>query len=239
MKTQKVPKSFFIPQNKYEQAGLDLYNLLVENFSNTFFVGGMVRDLFLEKKISDIDITTSALPNQIITLLQTNHLDFDLSAKRFGVIKVNLRDGQVEIATFRKETYTINRFPKITFTKSLKLDSKRRDFTINSLYFQAKHNLLTDPHNAVGDINKRIIRLIGQPEDRLREDPLRIIRAYRFAAELNFTLEPNTKIALTTTLPLVVKLSQAKILSEINKSHSKKVKTYLAKVFRKYLHKKK
>ena len=227
MKTKKVPKTFFIPQNNYEQFGLQVYNLLVDNFSKTFFVGGMIRDLLLHKKISDIDITTSATPEQVIKLLQGSDYQLDSSHKSFGVIKVKSKTGGIEITTMRTEQYATSRYPKVKFTTSLLIDSKRRDFTANSLYFQAKANIIYDPQDGLQDINKKQIKIISDPKTKLSEDPLRIVRAYRFSKQLNFQFETKTKQALEKYFPLLKNISKSRIESEIKKSTNVTTKKYL------------
>jgi tRNA nucleotidyltransferase (CCA-adding enzyme) len=235
MKIKKVSKTFFVPKNNYEQFGLQVYNLLVENFSKTFFVGGMVRDLLLDKKISDIDIVTTATPEKVEKLLTNNKFQINPDGKNFGVIKVVSKLGDIEITTMRSEQYSGSRYPKVKFINNLAQDSKRRDFTVNSLYFQAKLNVIENPQNGLADISKKSLKLIGSPELRLQEDPLRIIRAYRFSKELNFAIEEKTLQALENNFNLIKKLSTKKIESEINKSKNISTKKYLQQKIKKLL----
>ncbi len=99
----------------YEQFSLTVYHVLVENFSKTFFVGGAVRDMLLEKSISDIDIATIATPNEVIYVLQKNNIMYNDAHKKFGVITAILQNFSVEITTLRTEVYNNTRYPVITF----------------------------------------------------------------------------------------------------------------------------
>jgi tRNA nucleotidyltransferase (CCA-adding enzyme) len=232
MKIKKINKLFFQPKNNYEQVSLKIYFLLVENFSKTFFVGGMVRDLILNKKIIDIDIVTSAIPEEVIKLLNKHGYKTDSHAKSFGVIKVNTNKGNIEIATMRTEQYSNTRYPKVKFINSLIADSKRRDFTINSLYFDAKSNIIYDPQNGLEDLNKKQIKIVSKADIKLQEDPLRIIRAYRFSKQFNFKFETKTETALKKYFHLINKISETKLQSEINKATNLTTKKYLLQLIK-------
>ncbi|HMQ02170.1 MAG TPA: hypothetical protein PKD79_03865 [Candidatus Doudnabacteria bacterium] len=231
MKQLKVKNNFFIPKTPYERFALDVYNLLVENFSDTFFVGGMVRNLFWHKKISDIDIATIAEPNHIARLLQKHNYQLNLSGRKFGVIGIMTGKKAVQVTTMRTERYSHNRYPEVVFTKSLQLDAVRRDFTVNSLYFQYKSCVVLDPCEGLPDIATKTLRTVGEPVKSFREDPLRIVRAWRFQQEFNLKFETETKKALHQLLPLTSKLTKTKLQTEINKSASQNVKTFLQNKF--------
>ncbi len=231
MKSIKVSKNFFVPKNNHERFAQQVYNLLVENFSDTFFVGGMVRNLFWRKKITDIDIATKATPRQVVRLLKQHGFETNETAKQFGVITVSYNKRPIEIATFRKDTYSRDRYPKVTFTKSVNVDSQRRDFTINSLYFHAKKSFILDPQQGAGDIKHYQLRSIGNPIIKFREDPLRIIRAYRFQKQYQLQFDLETKTALEESLVLVNKLSKARLKFEIDKCASQNIKNFLIKKF--------
>lgn len=235
--TKKLQRRFKNPQNSYEQIALDVYNLLVENFSKTYFVGGSIRDIILDKSIYDIDITTIATPDEVIKLLKNLNFTLDLKGKRFGVVAINHKKQSIEVATFRKDSYLKSRFPKTAFIKSLVKDSERRDFTINSLYFNLKSNKLFDPYNAVSDLRSKTIKFIGSPLTKTEEDPLRIIRAYRIAQELNFNFEAKTAEALEKNFNLLFKISTTRIKNEVVKSKTLFVKKYLQRKFKKLLQK--
>ena len=237
MKTKNILKAFLKTNNKYEQEGLKIYFLLVENFSETYFVGGMVRDLLLGNKVTDIDIATKGIPDKVISLLKKHGYRLNTNAQRFGVVSVEVDSKQIEITSFRKEIYDGSRYPKIILSNSLTVDSKRRDFSINSLYFNAKLINILDPQKGLKDLKSKTLRLIGDPFTKLKEDPLRIVRAYRFAEQLNFSLDNETRKTLEKNFGLVKELTQTKLISEIKKSSSRNVKTFLQKKFHKYLHK--
>lgn len=214
-----------------------VYDALVENFPQTYLVGGTVRNLILARPIADIDIATEAKPEKVLLLLKKLGCKIDLKGIRFGVISVLIKNKAVEIATFRKEAYSGSRFPKIIFTKSINLDAKRRDFTINCLYFHPKTNKLYDPYNGAKDIKNRVIKLIGNAEQRLEEDPLRIVRAYRFENELDLHFDSATLTAIRNKLHLVNDITVSKLKSEIAKSKTAATRKYLTKIFKKLLHK--
>ncbi len=212
------------PKSKLEKFGEKVFNLLVDNFSQTFYVGGMVRDLLLGLTVTDIDISTEGLPEDVINLLLKNKILLDLKYKQFGVIIAKQGKHVIEIATFRKEAYKDTRYPKITFIKSAKLDSKRRDFTINALYLSPKFNEILDFHKGLKDLKSNSLKFIGNPTVRISEDPLRIIRALRFAETLNLKIETKTKKALINNMYLIKFLTESRIKNEINKIKNIKIK---------------
>ena len=150
-----------------------------------YLVGGSVRDIVMGKAPGDTDITTDALPRQTEKVF-----------RNFKVVKTGLKHGTVtvfiegepaEITTYRTEgKYTDLRHPdNVTFTRNLNLDLQRRDFTVNALCMD-KNGDIVDLHGGMADIDKRIIRCVGDPEKRFAEDPLRILRAVRFRSTLGF-----------------------------------------------------
>lgn len=207
----------FKPKSKLEKFGFFICNLLVENFSQTFYVGGMVRDLLLQKKVTDIDIATEATPDEVISLLNNHGIKTESAHKKFGNVLAKQGGLTVEITSLRKDLYSANRFPEVAFIKSAKIDSKRRDFTINSLYLSAKSGVLLDYYDGLLDLKNKIIKFIGKPSDRIKQDPLRIVRALRFAQMLNFKLDKNTKKSILNNLDLVQNLTETKISKEIFK----------------------
>ncbi len=207
-----------------------VYFLLVENFPQTYFVGGIVRNVILKKKISDVDIATSATPEKIIGLLKTHGVETSDTNKNFGSIVARRGSHTVEITTFRKDYHTKSRYPKVEFIKSSKVDSKRRDFTINALYLSPKTGKIFDYNGGIADVKKRLIRFIGHPKKRIEEDPLRIVRALRFALILKFKLELKTKAAIKNNLYLTKNLSKNKLEKEINKIQNRNQKNILKKV---------
>ncbi len=218
------------PNSKLEHFGLRVYLALVENFPQTFFVGGMVRDLLLKRKIWDIDIATSAKPNEVINFLKINHIPFNDINIKFGVITAIKNKYKIEIASFRKETYGLTRYPKVKFTKSLSKDALRRDFTINSLYLSIKKQEIIDPFQGIKDIKLKQLRFIGSSFKKITKDPLRIIRALRFALQLNFRIEKHSWLAIKNNFTLIKKLTEKKKISEVNKLKSSKIKNLLKNI---------
>jgi tRNA nucleotidyltransferase/poly(A) polymerase len=210
------------PNSKLEKFGAKVFNLLVENFPQTFYVGGMVRDTLLHLKVADIDIATQATPLEVSNLLAEKNISHDNLFHRFGVVAAKKDSYKIEVATFRKDLAGESRYPKINFVKTAKQDSNRRDFTINALYLSPKDGKILDFHNGLEDLKLKKIRFIGNPEKRIKEDPLRIIRALRFKQTHNFKLETNTKTAIKNNFFLVKTLTKSKINKELNKIVSAK-----------------
>jgi tRNA nucleotidyltransferase/poly(A) polymerase len=207
----------YSPKKSLEKFGAQVYDALVDNFPQTYFVGGMVRDMLLNKKIHDIDLATEATPDQVVEVLQNRRIKIDASHRRFGVITAQQGIHRVEVATFRQDLAAPHRYPEVRFVKSPRSDSSRRDFTVNALYYDFKTGRIHDFHKGLGDLKKRQLKFIGNPARRVAEDPLRIIRALRFQLQLKFGLEKNTEQALQKHFSLANKLSQQKIAAEISK----------------------
>lgn len=157
-----------------------------------YVVGGFVRDFYRNQENPDIDICTSAKPSELQQIFGEN-----ISLDQYGSLILNYNDHSFEVTTFRREgKYLDNRHPvSIKYVKSLKTDLKRRDFTMNAICLTSDLNYI-DYFKGREDINNRIIRMIGKPEKRLKEDSLRILRAIRFATILDFELEENLKLGI-------------------------------------------
>ena len=179
-----------------------------------FMVGGTSRDLLLGQEPSDFDFVTSATPEQERSFLP----DADYSFAKFGSIKFKEEGKEIDVTTFREEgEYKDFRHPSyIRFISSPEEDSKRRDFTINALYLDGEGNVL-DFHGGLKDLREKKIRFIGNPDVRIQEDPLRILRAERFAKRLGFTLEEETDKAIKKLRPLLAKLNPLKVKQEMEK----------------------
>ena len=158
-------------------------------------VGGAVRDALLGKEPSDFDITTSALPEEIKEVFK-NEKTVDIGI-RHGTVAVILSGKQYEITTYRIDgEYRDNRHPvSVSFSKNIKDDLSRRDFTVNAMAYSEEYGL-TDEFCGREDLEHRIIRAVGEPALRFSEDALRILRAIRFASTLDFEIEPKTAAAL-------------------------------------------
>jgi poly(A) polymerase len=179
-----------------------------------FFVGGCVRDHLLGRPSKDVDITTSATPDQVAALFP----DSKLVGAHFGVTIVKLGDLEAEVATFRTDgCYSDARRPdNVAFTTDVKEDLARRDFTINTL-LMSSDGLVHDWTGGSADITAKSIRCMGDPYKRFAEDSLRMLRAVRFAAQLGFSVESDTFEAIASIATLVTLVSQERITQELSK----------------------
>ncbi len=227
--SRKVADTFI-----FTKFSVHVFDLLYEKFPETYFVGGAVRNVLLGEKVTDSDIATSAPTKQVASILKMNGAKFSLVNEKFGVVVAYNDTKKIEITTFRKDHYADTRFPKITFAKDAKTDSLRRDFTINALYYQPARRKgfpkILDFHEGLEDIKKRQIKFIGNAQKRIEEDPLRIVRAHRFALQYNLEFEKETLAALQKNINLLKKVSKARVEREINSTASQKIRIALQKV---------
>ena len=186
-----------------------------------FLVGGTVRDYLLKKELDDMDAVSDATPSEIVKFLPS----VDTTFAHLGSLKYKNENGlKFDITTLREESgYFDSRHPsEIHFVKDLKKDYLRRDFTINALYMDEALCII-DYVNGQSDINKRTIRMIGEPNQRLKEDPLRILRAIRFALMLDFEIEQSLFTAMKDCFYLLKNITDAKIRSELHKIKDEQV----------------
>lgn len=179
-------------------------------------VGGCVRDSLLGAKPYDWDLTTSALPDEILRCCE-NFRTIETGIKH-GTVTVISGEMAVEVTTFRKDGgYIDHRHPDSTeFSRRLCDDLSRRDFTVNSLAYHPKRGL-ADEFNGVDDLENRVLRCVGEPAVRFDEDALRILRCLRFAAKLGFEIESETAAALRECSPLLAKISCERVRDELTK----------------------
>jgi len=179
----------FVEHDPEFQKACSIVGALQARNHTAFLVGGCVRDIVLERKPKDYDITTSATPEQIQEVFPHNYA----VGESFGVIKVNIDGGIFDVATYRSEAnYSDGRRPDIVkFETDPREDVVRRDFTVNGLLLLPNGNIV-DYVGGLDDIANRRIKCIGDANDRFTEDALRIMRAVRFVAQLGFTVEHNT-----------------------------------------------
>lgn len=191
---------------KIESAGYEAY-----------FVGGSVRDTILKRPIHDVDIATSAYPSEVKALFKRT-IDTGIE---HGTVMILDHGTGYEVTTFRTESgYQDYRRPdKVTFVRSLKEDLKRRDFTINALAL-AENGQVTDLFGGLEDMKKRIIRAVGNPNERFNEDALRMMRAVRFASQLDFQIEDDTLAGIRRHSELLEKIA-------VERSHTEFVKMML------------
>ena len=179
-----------------------------------FWVGGCVRDFLLGREPDDFDIATDARPEQIEKLFKKTIP----VGKKFGVIVVVEDEQQFQVATFRAEAeYRDGRRPgKVTFANA-EADALRRDFTVNGLFYDPFTEQIHDWVGGEADLQAKIIRTIGAPEERFAEDHLRLLRAVRFAAQLDFEIETRTFAAVETLAPKIKLISAERVRDELLK----------------------
>ena len=186
-----------------------------------YLVGGCVRDLYLNRKPKDFDIATSARPEQIRRVFRNSRI----IGRRFKLAHVFFGPKIIETATFRtnpKEDEKPAEGEDLLITHDnvwgdIEEDARRRDFTINGLFYDIERQDIVDFVDGVADLDRGVIRTIGDPETRFREDPVRMIRAIKFAARLDFTIEPACWTALLTCAPDIARCSRARLVEEIYK----------------------
>ncbi|MFA5524226.1 MAG: CCA tRNA nucleotidyltransferase [Tissierellales bacterium] len=193
-----------------------IFNELRKSGYSRYIVGGCVRDFLLGKEPFDWDICTDAKPEEIQRIFK----DFNTipTGLKHGTITVVVNNKNFEVTTFRTDKdYVDNRRPReVEFTSSINEDLKRRDFTINALAYNETDGLV-DCFDGQRDLNNRIIRTVGNPNERFYEDALRIIRGVRFSAQLWFDIEENTALAMTNNRELLKNISQERIREEFLK----------------------
>lgn len=186
-----------------------------------YMVGGTVRDVLLHRgQSADADLATDARPDEIKRLVApTQPNAVVLVGERFGTVRLHYGSSIVEITTFRSERYNAeSRKPEVCFGNSLEEDLARRDFTINALARDPLNGRIIDLFQGRQDLERHILRAVGnEPDRRFDEDPLRLLRAVRFAAQLNFTIEPVTRQAIVRQAGKLQKISRERVRDEMNK----------------------
>jgi tRNA nucleotidyltransferase/poly(A) polymerase len=174
--------------------------------------GGCVRDRLLGRQAKDYDVATSAEPAQVMALFKRT---LKVGA-RFGVVIVMMGQDPIEVATFRSDAeYVDGRRPTQVHFTTAQEDAARRDFTINGMFYDPLEDRLIDYVGGEADLKKRVIRTIGQPDARFQEDYLRMLRAVRFSAQLDFEIAPPTLEAVQRYAPRIEKISQERISMEM------------------------
>lgn len=194
------------------QAAACVVATLREDGHDAFFAGGFVRDRLIGRLIHDVDIATSAHPDRIQKLFVKSHS----FGKSFGVIQVEINAFTFEVATFRSDMqYKDGRHPEsVTFTSAPE-DAKRRDFTVNGLFYDPEKHVVIDYVSGLKDIEKKQIRAIGNPNERFGEDHLRILRAVRFSSVLGFSIEEDTKQAIVSNASKLRSVSSERVRIEL------------------------
>ena len=213
----------------FEQHGIDpklvspnairLTQTLQEAGFKAFVVGGAVRDLLLGVKPKDFDIATDATPEQVKKLFRRAFI----IGRRFQIVHVMFGQELLEVTTFRGAGSA--NAPKDEHGRVLRdnnfgpqhEDAARRDFTINAMYYDPANQTVLDYHGGIEDIRDKTLRIIGVPEARYREDPVRMLRVVRFAAKLGFTIEPTTRAPIPVMAPLIDNVPAARVFDEMLK----------------------
>ena len=197
---------------------IKLGNLFAAAGHDLALVGGPVRDVFLGRATNDLDFTTSARPAEIEKIL-TGSVDaiWDVG-REFGTIGARVGDTHVEITTYRADKYdSESRKPEVAFGNDLGEDLFRRDFTINAMAVRLPEGVFVDPFNGLQDLLEGTIKTPGKPEDSFSDDPLRIMRAARFAAQLNFLIHEDTFSAMKSMANRLEIVSAERIQVEFTK----------------------
>jgi poly(A) polymerase len=192
---------------------------LQENGFKAFIVGGAVRDLLLGVKPKDFDIATNATPEQVKRLFRRAFI----IGRRFQIVHVMFGQDLLEVTTFRGAAK--NEAPKDEHGRVLRdntfgeqhEDAVRRDFTINAMYYDPASQTVLDYHGGIADIRKKVLRIIGVPELRYREDPIRMLRVVRFAARLQFSIDKETSAPIAVMAPLIDNVPSARVFDEMLK----------------------
>src|SRR5574344_105874 len=186
-----------------------------ENSFRLYMIGGPSRDYFLNREITDYDFVTDATPDEI-----KKFLDVDMTFAKYGSVRFHYkRKIKIDITTLRVEgEYDDSRHPSfVDFVKDINLDYKRRDFTINAIYIDENYGYKDPSGSGINDLTNKVLRFIGDPLTRIKEDPLRILRGERFALEYGLTISDEYKKIFEENRWLLNKLNEDKIIEEKKK----------------------
>tara|TARA_B100000989_G_C19516444_1_gene461911 strand:+ start:968 stop:2194 length:1227 start_codon:yes stop_codon:yes gene_type:complete len=179
-------------------------------------VGGAVRDLIHKKTIQDCDIVTDLNPEEVKKCLERKKIKFLETGIKFGSLTVYLNNFSIQITSLRQDLNTNGRWADVYYTKDWELDSRRRDFTINSIYLDLSGNIF-DPFNGINDLKKKKILFIGNPKKRIEEDYLRILRFFRFSFKYSSNLEIHGLRACKQFIPKLKLVSIERKIEELKK----------------------
>ena len=194
------------------RAALAIVQRLKDEGFESFWVGGCVRDMLMGREPKDYDVATNATPDQVLSLFPKALA----VGKAFGVVQVVIDGEPHDVATFRRDTsYEDSRHPTSVEFTSAEEDARRRDFTINGLFYEPVRGDVIDYVGGRKDIEARVIRTIGRPDQRFSEDALRMLRAIRFASTLEFTVDPETMAAIRDMSPRITKISAERVQHEL------------------------
>lgn len=197
---------------------------VIDVISPSYLVGGCVRDILLNRPINDLDFCTPLLPDDIEQKIIDSGRKCLNIGKKFGTLGMKyqsdpkIKSDIIEITSFRREAYKPgNRKPEVEFVGNITADLSRRDFTINSMALSTKDYHLTDPFNGQEDLKNKIIRCTGNPTERFKEDPLRMLRACRFASQLGFDIEEQTFKKMKEHSHYIIDVSKERWTAELDK----------------------
>jgi len=193
--------------------------ILKDNGFGAYIVGGAVRDAIIGTPIADMDVATNATPKQVIKVFEKGGFRVFPVGEKFGTVQVECFQSLVEVTTYRSEgKYTDKRHPDcVKFETELVKDLERRDFTINAIAYDPVSYEVIDPFDGQKDIENGVIRAVGNPEERFREDPLRMLRMCRFAGKLGFVVESKTLQASRILHKLITEIPMERVKDELFK----------------------
>lgn len=214
---------------------MGIKDVFKKNKFKLYIVGGAVRDTLQGKPIKDYDLATDAFPDKVEDIMHAAGYKTIGTGKSFGVINVFTKDDEYEIATFREDVgYSDGRRPDAVTFSNIETDVKRRDLTINALFYDIESGEIVDLVGGIEDIKNGVVRTVGSPKDRFGEDRLRILRAIRFAGRYNSKLDPEVDAELTSDSNLKG-VSPERIRDEFIKSiKSAQSVKYIMDLYRKY-----
>lgn len=195
-----------------------IYEIFRKEKGEIFLVGGSVRDMLMKKELNDLDFATSFLPQKTTDILNKNKIKTFPVGWAFGTVGAIIDGKEIHITTYRKkETYRLrNRKPTVEFGDSLEEDLKRRDFTINALAISPEGKII-DIYNGSKNLAEKLICTPSDPDESFEDDPLRILRAFRFQSQLGFRIEDSTYKAIVRNAFRLMYISEERIQEEMNK----------------------
>lgn len=223
-----------ISHHLISEAAIDVVSKLQANNYEAYIVGGAIRDILLNHSPKDFDIATNAKPEDIRKIFKYSRI----IGRRFKLVHVIYNREIIEVSTFRtaptEKIHMKNGILKDNEYGSMSEDIKRRDFTINALYYDPINKKLFDTFNGKSDVKKKIIKLIGDPQNRFTEDPIRLLRALRFSAKLDMNIHHDTLKHIESSMNLLETIPHSRLFDEILKffltGHAKNS----LKIFREY-----
>ena len=195
----------------------DMVKLFKDSRFEIYAVGGCVRDILMGREPHDLDFCTSATPDEMEELFIRHSIRYFPLGKKYGTMTAVIGDKEIEITTYRKESRFDGRHCCVQFSETLTDDLSRRDFTVNAIAFDILSSKVIDPFGGISDIENGILRTVGDPGVRFKEDTLRVLRAFRFAVRFGFIIEPETYAAVTEFIDrnLIGNLSGERIQKEL------------------------